>query len=202
MRQRSFSCPLVVFLRAKGAQDHATHPIRQRLRHGRVTARARRTSASRHPMVVRRSRALDSPGRRERIAIAGAPARLTQGDLLIHRERRLAPASAHRADPCAWRQQGRAASGLHSRGRGNRCPTDDAARPEKHRREPGCAGRRQRKAVQRMLGHASAAMTLDVYAGLFGDDLDAVADRLDEAAAKTSCGLFADSRRRIGHSAD
>jgi integrase len=38
------------------------------------------------------------------------------------------------------------------------------------------------KAVQRMLGHASAAMTLDVYAGLFGDDLDAVADRLDQAA--------------------
>jgi hypothetical protein len=42
------------------------------------------------------------------------------------------------------------------------------------------------KAVQRMLGHASAAMTLDVYAGLFGDDLDAVADRLDEAAARSS----------------
>jgi integrase len=40
------------------------------------------------------------------------------------------------------------------------------------------------KAVQRMLGHASAAMTLDVYAGLFADDLDAVADRLDEAAAR------------------
>jgi integrase len=40
------------------------------------------------------------------------------------------------------------------------------------------------KAVQRRLGHASAAMTLDVYAGLFGDDLDAVADRLDEAAAR------------------
>jgi hypothetical protein len=35
-----------------------------------------------------------------------------------------------------------------------------------------------------MLGHASAAMTLDVYAGLFGDDLDAVADRLDEAFTK------------------
>jgi hypothetical protein len=35
------------------------------------------------------------------------------------------------------------------------------------------------KAVQRMLGHASAAMTLDVYARLFGDDLDAVADGLD-----------------------
>ncbi len=35
------------------------------------------------------------------------------------------------------------------------------------------------KAVQRMLGHASAAMTLDVYAGLFDDDFDALSDRLD-----------------------
>jgi hypothetical protein len=32
-----------------------------------------------------------------------------------------------------------------------------------------------------MLGHASAAMTLDVYADLFESDLDAVADRLDAA---------------------
>ena len=31
------------------------------------------------------------------------------------------------------------------------------------------------KAVQRMLGHASASMTLDVYSDLFDDDLDAVA---------------------------
>jgi site-specific recombinase XerC len=38
------------------------------------------------------------------------------------------------------------------------------------------------KAVQRMLGHASAAMTLDVYSGLFDGDLDAVADRLDAAS--------------------
>ncbi|GAB3396903.1 site-specific integrase [Humibacter soli] len=38
------------------------------------------------------------------------------------------------------------------------------------------------KAVQRMLGHASAAMTLDVYADLFTDDLDNVAHRLDQAA--------------------
>ena len=37
------------------------------------------------------------------------------------------------------------------------------------------------KAVQRRLGYASASMTLDVYAGLFGDDLDDVAHRLDEA---------------------
>jgi site-specific recombinase XerC len=35
------------------------------------------------------------------------------------------------------------------------------------------------KAVQRMLGHASAAMTLDRYADLFDDDLHTVAERLD-----------------------
>ncbi|MBA2638931.1 MAG: tyrosine-type recombinase/integrase, partial [Nocardioidaceae bacterium] len=39
------------------------------------------------------------------------------------------------------------------------------------------------KAVQRMLGHASASMTLDVYSGLFDDDLDGVAERLDAARA-------------------
>jgi integrase len=38
------------------------------------------------------------------------------------------------------------------------------------------------KAVQRMLGHASAAMTLDVYADLFDDDLDAVAVALNIGA--------------------
>jgi integrase len=37
------------------------------------------------------------------------------------------------------------------------------------------------KAVQRMLGHASAAMTLDVYSGLFDDDLDGVGERLNQA---------------------
>ncbi len=37
------------------------------------------------------------------------------------------------------------------------------------------------KAVQRMLGHASAAMTLDVYADLFDDDLDTVSASLNEA---------------------
>lgn len=40
------------------------------------------------------------------------------------------------------------------------------------------------KAVQQMLGHASAAMTLDVYAGLFSDDLDALGERLHEAATR------------------
>lgn len=37
------------------------------------------------------------------------------------------------------------------------------------------------KAVQRMLGHASAAMTLDVYADLFDDDVDVVSTALDKA---------------------
>lgn len=41
------------------------------------------------------------------------------------------------------------------------------------------------KAVQRMLGHASAAMTLDIYAGLFGDELDGVADALDDLVPRT-----------------
>ena len=44
------------------------------------------------------------------------------------------------------------------------------------------------KAVQRMLGHSSAAMTLDVYADLFADDLDAVATALDHAVSAASVG--------------
>jgi integrase len=40
------------------------------------------------------------------------------------------------------------------------------------------------KAVQTRLGHASAATTLDAYADLFSDDLDAVADRLDEVVGR------------------
>lgn len=37
------------------------------------------------------------------------------------------------------------------------------------------------KAVRRMLGHASAAMTLNTYADLFDDDLAAVAASLSDA---------------------
>jgi integrase len=40
------------------------------------------------------------------------------------------------------------------------------------------------KAVQKMLGHSSAAMTLDVYSGLFDDDLDGVGDRIDVLAER------------------
>ncbi|MEB0000590.1 tyrosine-type recombinase/integrase [Cryobacterium sp. RTS3] len=42
--------------------------------------------------------------------------------------------------------------------------------------------------VQRMLGHASAAMTLDVYSDLFDDDLDAVATALDDRARRSDVG--------------
>ena len=42
------------------------------------------------------------------------------------------------------------------------------------------------KAVQRMLGHSSAAMTLDTYADLFDDDLDAVAVALDVARSRAN----------------
>ena len=37
------------------------------------------------------------------------------------------------------------------------------------------------KAVQRMLGHKSAAMTLDVYGGLWDEDLETLADRMEAA---------------------
>jgi integrase len=46
------------------------------------------------------------------------------------------------------------------------------------------------KAVQRMLGHASAAMTLDIYADLFDDDLDAVSKALNDAVANSSVGFL------------
>ena len=36
------------------------------------------------------------------------------------------------------------------------------------------------KAIQRMLGHASAAMTLDTYGSLFEEDLETLADRMEE----------------------
>jgi len=50
------------------------------------------------------------------------------------------------------------------------------------------------KAVQTMLGHKSAALTLDTYADLFPDDLEAVATALD-AAAMASRAATADALR-------
>jgi integrase len=42
------------------------------------------------------------------------------------------------------------------------------------------------KVVQQMLGHSSAAMTMDVYGHLFSDRLDEVADALDNAPSEAS----------------
>ncbi len=56
------------------------------------------------------------------------------------------------------------------------------------------------KVIQRMLGHASAAMTLDVYSHLFADDLDTVADRLNvlgEAAASARADQVRTSGRIV-----
>ncbi|MCW2688953.1 MAG: putative prophage phiRv2 integrase [Mycobacterium sp.] len=39
-----------------------------------------------------------------------------------------------------------------------------------------------------MLGHASAAMTLDIYADLFDDDLEAVTTALHDARARENVG--------------
>jgi integrase len=39
------------------------------------------------------------------------------------------------------------------------------------------------KVIQKVLGHKTATMTWDRYGHLYPDDLDTVADRLDEAAA-------------------
>lgn len=44
------------------------------------------------------------------------------------------------------------------------------------------------KAVQRMLGHTSASMTLDVYADLFDDDLDNVASALNSLVLSSGNG--------------
>jgi integrase len=45
------------------------------------------------------------------------------------------------------------------------------------------------KAVQRMLGHAKASMTLDVYTDLFDEDLDSVATNLDAAIRSAAAPL-------------
>jgi hypothetical protein len=39
-----------------------------------------------------------------------------------------------------------------------------------------------------MLGHKSAAMTLDTYADLFDDDVDAVATALGDARSRANVG--------------
>lgn len=52
------------------------------------------------------------------------------------------------------------------------------------------------KAVQQMLGHASAKMTLDVYADLFDEDLDSVGIALGKARAK-AIGIKSGIKKRL-----
>jgi hypothetical protein len=52
------------------------------------------------------------------------------------------------------------------------------------------------KAVHRMLGHASVATTLDVYSGLFDDDLGGLAERMGAAHDAHT------SSRRVGRKPD
>ena len=52
------------------------------------------------------------------------------------------------------------------------------------------------KLVQRMLGHKSAAMTLDTYADLFDDDLDALGIELDDARTGSKRGPEASQRAK------
>jgi len=51
------------------------------------------------------------------------------------------------------------------------------------------------KAVQRQLGHASAAMTLDLYGHLYEDDLDALAEALDRRYAAATTPLQIRAKR-------
>lgn len=55
------------------------------------------------------------------------------------------------------------------------------------------------KAVQKMLGHGSAAMTLDTYSDLFPDDLDAVGVSLDRARSQAIVGtnVGTDAKRPV-----
>jgi integrase len=54
------------------------------------------------------------------------------------------------------------------------------------------------KAVQRMLVHAKASMTLDVYADLFDEDLDTVAANLDAAIRSAAYRLRTDQSQDQG----
>jgi integrase len=53
------------------------------------------------------------------------------------------------------------------------------------------------KVVQSMLGHKSATLTLDLYGHLFADQLDQVANAMDEAAREAH-GRMTDTRRTEG----
>ena len=55
------------------------------------------------------------------------------------------------------------------------------------------------KAVQRMLGHASAKMTLDTYGSLFEEDLEELAERLDARFRASDVAPAWPKRSEVAH---
>ena len=70
-------------------------------------------------------------------------------------------------------------------------PEGGPLRPRNWRRRVWEPSGAKVKHVQRMLGHQSAAMTLDVYASLFEDDLDQLTDRQDAAISAAAAAAAA-----------
>jgi hypothetical protein len=72
---------------------------------------------------------------------------------------------------------------------------------------PSRARRRLAKAIQAQLGHASATVTLDRYGHLFPDELQQLADRLQDAYAEAMTdparteptGITLRQRKEAGH---
>jgi hypothetical protein len=54
------------------------------------------------------------------------------------------------------------------------------------------------KTVQLQLGHKTATMTLDQYGHMFDDDLDEVADKMDDIVAEGRCAQNVPSSLRFG----
>jgi integrase len=54
------------------------------------------------------------------------------------------------------------------------------------------------KTVQRQLGHKTATMTLDQYGHMFDDDLDDVADKMDDIVADGRCAQNVPNSPRLG----
>lgn len=63
---------------------------------------------------------------------------------------------------------------------GSDVPPDHRLRPPAYSRSLAISAGANPKVVQRMLGHASAAMTLETYTDLFESDMDSVAQSVSK----------------------
>jgi integrase len=80
-------------------------------------------------------------------------------------------------------------SQLGGTGRRSWRPGAGSTRSAAHHRIAGHPAGANVRVVQRLLGHATAAMTLDHYAHLLNDDLTAVADALSKAIERTAVSV-------------